>query len=107
MTAFRDREQAFEIQYAHDEELRFKTRARRNKLIGLWAAEKMGLKGEAASEYARTVVFADFKLKGDEALSKKIAGDLGDRGVRVCESEVLEQMAPMMALASQQVRAEG
>ncbi|MFO7856267.1 MAG: DUF1476 domain-containing protein [Paracoccaceae bacterium] len=81
MTTFDDREQAFEKKYAHDEEMRFKAEARRDKLLGLWAAELMGLEGEAADEYARSVVIADLEEPGDENVYRKVSADLEAKGV--------------------------
>lgn len=81
MTTFDDREQAFEKKYAHDEEMRFKAEARRDKLLGLWAAELMGLEGEAAQEYARAVVIADLQEAGDEDVFRKVSADLEAKGV--------------------------
>lgn len=79
MTTFDDRENAFEAKFAHDEEMQFKAVARRNKLLGLWAAEIMGLEGDAADEYAKSVVIADFEEAGHEDVVRKVAGDLGDK----------------------------
>jgi hypothetical protein len=78
MTTFDDRESAFENKFAHDEELRFRAEARRNKLLGLWAAGLMGKADDAASAYAREVVAADFQEAGDEDVFRKLAADLGD-----------------------------
>ena len=80
MASFDDRQKGFENKYAHDQELQFKAQARRNKLLGLWAAEKMGLTGEAANDYAKTVVRADFDEPGDEDVFRKIRKDLDDKG---------------------------
>ena len=76
MSTFKDRENAFENKYAHDEEMMFKAVARRNKLLGLWAAELMGKSGDEATEYAKSVVLADFEEAGHEDFVRKIAGDL-------------------------------
>lgn len=81
MTTFDDREQAFEKKYAHDEEMRFRAAARRDKLLGLWAAALMGLEGEAADEYARSVVIADLQEAGDEDVFRKVSADLEAKGV--------------------------
>ena len=78
MTTFDDRENAFENKYAHDEEMKFKAEARRNKLLGLWAAELLGKTGEDADAYAKEVVRADFEEAGHEDVVRKVAGDLGD-----------------------------
>ncbi len=78
MSTFDDRESAFENKFAHDEEMKFRAEARRNKLLGLWAAELMGKTGEDADTYAREVVKADFEEAGHEDVVRKVAGDLGD-----------------------------
>ena len=77
MTTFDDRENAFETKFAHDEEMNFKANARRNKLLGLWAAELLGKSGEEAEAYAREVIKSDFEEAGDEDVYRKVAGDLG------------------------------
>ena len=76
MTTFDDRKDAFEKKFAHDEELRFKANARRNKLLGLWAAEKLGKNGADAEAYAKSVVMADFQEAGDDDVLRKVKGDL-------------------------------
>jgi len=78
MTTFEDRESAFENKFAHDEEMKFKAEARRNKLLGLWAAELLGKTGEDADTYAKEVVLSDFEEAGHEDVVRKVAGDLGD-----------------------------
>jgi len=78
MSTFDERETAFENKFAHDEEMKFRAEARRNKLLGLWAAELMGKTGEDAEVYARAVVKADFEEPGHEDVVRKVAGDLGD-----------------------------
>jgi hypothetical protein len=78
MTTFDDRESAFENKFAHDEEMKFKAEARRNKLLGLWAAELLGKTGEDADTYAREVIASDFEEAGHEDVVRKVAGDLGD-----------------------------
>jgi hypothetical protein len=80
MTTFDDRENAFENKFAHDQEMQFKAEARRNKLLGLWAAELLGKTGDEADAYAIEVVKADFEEAGHEDVMRKVAGDLGDRG---------------------------
>jgi hypothetical protein len=79
MSTFDDREKAFENKFAHDAEMLFKAEARRNKLLGLWAAELMGKSAEEAAEYAKEVVKADFEEAGHEDVYRKVAGDLGDK----------------------------
>ena len=79
MSTFDDRENAFEAKFAHDEEMQFKVTARANKLLGLWAAELLGKTGDAAEDYAKSVVVADFEEAGHEDVIRKVAGDLGDK----------------------------
>jgi len=78
MTSFDDRERAFENKFAHDEEMKFRAEARRNKLLGLWAAELLGKTGDEADAYAIEVVKSDFEEAGHEDVVRKVAGDLGD-----------------------------
>jgi hypothetical protein len=105
MTTFDKREEGFEKKFAHDEELRFKATARRNKLLGLWAAEKLGLSGDAANDYARTVVAAEFGEGRDEDVVGKVMGDLLAKGVDITETEIRAKMDELMARAIAQVKA--
>jgi hypothetical protein len=105
MTTFDKREEGFEKKFAHDEELKFKAEARRNKLLGLWVAEKLGLSGDAANEYAREVVAADFEEAGDGDVLRKVMRDLGAKGVAITEQQVRAKMDELMALAIAQVKA--
>ncbi len=104
MTTFDNREKGFEAKYKHDQETQFKVNARRNKLLGLWAAEKLGLDGAAAEAYAKEVVVADFDEPGDEDVFRKVWGDLGDRGVS--EKDIRHQMERLIAVAGEQVARE-
>jgi hypothetical protein len=79
MTTFDEREHAFENKFAHDAEMQFKAEARRNKLLGLWAAELMGKSGQEAADYAKEVVKADFEEAGHEDVVRKVSGDLGSK----------------------------
>lgn len=88
MTSFEDRERAFEAKFARDEELQFRITARRNKLLGLWAAERMGLTAEETDAYAKSVVQADFEEAGDEDVVRKLFADLVSAGVDVDEGTV-------------------
>jgi len=106
MTTFDDREKAFEKKYAHDTEMQFRAEARRNKLLGLWAAGKMGLSGDAAEAYAKTVVIADLKEAGDQDVLRKVAGDLSAKGASVTESEVRKQMQDLLVAAKTQLMKE-
>ncbi len=105
MTTFDDRENAYESKFAHDAELRFKCEARRNKLLGLWAAEKMGVSGDAAADYAKEVVKADFEEAGDEDVFRKVKGDFLQKGVIAKDDEIRAKMAELMAEAVRQVEA--
>jgi hypothetical protein len=104
MTTFDKREEGFEKKFALDEDQKFRAEARRNKLLGLWVAEKQGISGEAAAAYAREVVAADFEPGGDGA-ARKVTADLGARGVAVTEPELRAKMDELMALAITQVKA--
>ncbi|NLH80569.1 MAG: DUF1476 domain-containing protein [Phyllobacteriaceae bacterium] len=107
MTTFDKREEAFEQKYAHDEELQFKATARRNKLLGLWAAEKMGISGDAAAAYAKTVVEADLAEGGDADVIAKVLADLTAAGVAQSEHQIRRTMDELMATAIDQVKAQG
>ena len=104
MTTFDKREEGFEKKFALDEELKFKADARRNKLLGLWAAEKLGLSGDAANAYAREVVAADFEPGGDGAF-RKVLGDLTAKGVAMTEPELRVKMDQLTATAVMQIKA--
>ena len=98
MSTFDDRQKGFEAKYAHDAEMQFKAEARRNKLLGLWAAEKMGHADPEA--YAKEVIAADFEEVGDEDVYRKIAGDMGDKAT---EAEIRAQMSQLLAEAKAQL----
>ena len=106
MVQFDDREQAFEKKFAHDEELQFKANARRNKLLGLWAADLLGLKGEAADAYAVEVIKADLEEVGEEDVYRKVKGDLDAKGLDVSEHRVRKAMADLMKDAQRQIMEE-
>nr|WP_321444053.1 DUF1476 domain-containing protein [uncultured Cohaesibacter sp.] len=106
MTTFDKREDAFEAKFAHDEELRFKATARRNKLLGLWAAEKMGLDEAAAVEYAKEVVRSDFEEPGEEDVYRKIVADFSEAKVDQSEHQIRRTMSELMAVAIEQVKTE-
>ncbi|PWR25643.1 DUF1476 domain-containing protein [Zavarzinia aquatilis] len=88
MASFNDREKGFEAKFAHDEDKRFRAVARRNKLLGLWAAEKLGLSGEAADAYAKEVVVADFVEAGDEDVIRKVLSDFIAKGVVLTDRHI-------------------
>lgn len=106
MTSFEERERAFERKFAHDEELRFRAMARRNKLLGLWAAEKMGLSGDDAEVYAKEVVKADFEEKGDEDVFRKVRRDFDDKSVDLSDQVIRSTMVDLLEEAVQQIEAE-
>ena len=105
MTTFDKREEGFEKKFAIDEELKFKADARRNKLLGLWVAEQLGLSGEAAASYAREVVAADFEEAGDRDVVHKVTADLAAKGVAISNVALGAKMDELMALALVQVKA--
>ena len=102
MTSFDDREKAFEDKFAKDAEFQFKVTARRNKLLGLWAAEKLKLTPEEAEAYAKTVVAADFEEAGDDDVFRKVHGDLAAQGIGTSEHEVRRAMEDTMVEARRQ-----
>jgi hypothetical protein len=102
MTTFDDRETAFETKFAHDADLEFKITARRNKLLGLWAAEKMKLTPEESDSYAKSVVQADFEEAGDEDVVRKLMGDLTSAGIETNDTEIRGAMADQMVIARRQ-----
>ena len=105
MTTFDKREEGFEKKFAHDEELRFKATARRNKLLGLWAAEKLGKAGPDAEAYAKSVVMADFEEAGDEDVMRKVKADLDAAGVTQSDHQIRRTMDELLALAVKQIQA--
>ena len=105
MTTFDKREAGFENKFAHDEELRFKATARRNKLLGAWAAEKMGMTGAAADAYAKEVVAADFEEAGDDDVVRKLVGDFKAKNVVQTEQQIHQAMDELMAKAVAQIEA--
>lgn len=107
MTTFQDREKGFENKYKHDQEKLFKITARRNKLLGLWAAAEFGLSGDAADAYAKTVVLADFDKPGDEDVVAKVLGDFKSRGKELTEHKLRTEMDRLMREAEAQIGAQG
>jgi hypothetical protein len=107
MTTFDKREEGFEKKFAHDEELRFKANARRNKLLGMWAAEKMGLSGAQAEAYAKEVVMADFEEPGDQDVFRKIRKDCDSKKVALSDQDIRRAMDELMAQAIAQIKASG
>ena len=107
MTTFDKREEGFEKKFAHDEELRFKASARRNKMLGLWAAEKLGLTGAEADSYAKEVVAADFEEPGDQDVFRKIRKDLDAKQVAASDQDIRRVMDELMAQAIEQTKKSG
>jgi hypothetical protein len=105
MTTFENRKDAFEKKFARDAELRFKATARRNKLLGLWAAEKLGKSGEEADAYAREVIRSDMQEAGDEDVVRKVRGDFEAAGVQQSEHQIRRTMEELLAKAVAQIEA--
>jgi hypothetical protein len=106
MTTFDKRKDAFENKFAHDAELQFKAGARRNKLLGLWAAALLGKGGTDAEAYAKTVVAADFEQAGDHDVFRKIRADFDAAGVQQSDHQIRRTMDELMQKAIEQVRTE-
>lgn len=106
MSGFGERRDAFENKFAHDEDLRFRAVARRNKLLGLWAAEKLGKTGDDAQAYAGQVVRADFEEAGDEDVIRKVSGDFSAASVNVSDAELRAQLQALLEEAVKQITAE-
>jgi hypothetical protein len=107
MSGFDKRQEGFENKFAHDEELKFKATARRNKLLGLWAAEKFGLSGDEAEEYAKSVVKADFEEPGEEDVYRKVRQDFDDKNIEQSDHQIRRTMDELMAEAIEQIRDKG
>ncbi len=105
MTTFDKREEGFEKKFAHDEELRFRANARRNKLLGLWAAGKLGLAGADADAYAKEVVVADLEEAGDDDVFRKIRRDFDAKGVAESDHQIRRTMIELMETAIAQIKA--
>ena len=106
MTTFDNREKAFEEKYKHDQELQFKVEVRRNKLLGLWVAEMLDLKGADADAYAKEVISADFEEAGDQDLVRKILGDFTDKSVEMSEHRLRRKMDELISVAKDQIMKE-
>jgi hypothetical protein len=105
MTTFDKREEGFEKKFALDEELRFKANARRNRLLGLWAAEKLGLSGSAADAYAKDVVVADFEKAEDDNVFGKVRRDFDAKGIAQSDQDIRKVMVDLMRQAVDQIKA--
>jgi hypothetical protein len=103
MPTFEDREKGFEAKFTHDQEQRFKIAARRNRMLGLWAAERLGLAGAEAEAYARQVVMADFEKPGDDDVVGKVVADLKAKGVPVSPGVVRTELEKFGQLAREQM----
>ena len=106
MTTFDEREKGFEAKYKHDQELQFKVSARRNKLLGLWAAELLGLSESDADAYAKEVIASDFEEPGDDDVLRKVLGDFEAKGVDKSEHQVRKRMDELMDDARRQIMEE-
>ena len=106
MATFDDREKGFEQKYKHDKELEFKVNARRNRLLGLWAAKEMGIPDAEAEAYAKAVVMADFQRPGDDDVVEKIVGDFKQKGIEMSEHRVRKHMSELLDMARKQVMTE-
>lgn len=104
MSGFDKRREGYESKFAHDQDLKFKATARRNKLLGLWVAEKLGLSGDAAEAYAKEVVKADFEEAGDDDVFRKVRGDLDAKKVVVSDHQIRREMEELMAKAVEQIQ---
>ena len=103
MSGFDKRREGFESKFAHDEDLRFRATARRDKLLGLWAAEKLGLSGTAADDYAKEVVKAEFEESGDHDVFRKIRRDFDAKSIAISDHQIRREMDDLMAVAVEQV----
>ena len=106
MTNFEDREKGYERKFAHDEELKFKATARRNKLLGLWAAEQLGITGDQAQAYAREVIKADLEIPGGDDVFRKIRRDFDAKGVQKSDHQIRSKIVDLMGVAISQIEAE-
>ena len=107
MNVFDDRERGEEARYALDQDTQFKVMARRNKLLGLWAADLMGLAGDDAEAYAKSVVLSDLEEPGDEDVFRKVRGDFDAAGIDRTDAHIREQMAELMPIAREQILKDG
>ncbi len=103
MSQFDDRERAEEAKFAMDQETEFKVMARRNRMLGLWAADVLGLAGAEADAYAKTVVMADLQEPGDEDVFRKVRGDFDAKGIQRSDAEIREQMAMLLPAARDEI----
>jgi hypothetical protein len=107
MSTFDKRQEGFESKFAHDEDLKFRATARRNKLLGLWAAEKLGISGDEAEAYARSVVKADFEEPGEEDVFRKVRGDFDAKKIDQSDHQIRRTMDELLQKAVDQIQTEG
>ncbi|MFT0861188.1 DUF1476 domain-containing protein [Ancylobacter sp. G4_0304] len=107
MSTFDNREDAFEAKFAHDATLRFKASARRNRALGLWAADKLGLSGDEAAAYAKSLIEADLEEAGDEDVYRKVKADFDAKGLDISEHRIRRTMEELLADAIASLKAEG
>lgn len=103
MTSFDEREKGFERKFAHDEELLFKTNVLRNKMLGAWAAAKLGKAGEEAVQYAKDVVLVDFEAEGDQDVIGKLLKDFYNAEINITEAEITTEMERLLPIAQKQI----
>jgi hypothetical protein len=106
MTTFDERERGYEKKFAHDQDLKFKAEARRNKYLGEWAAAKLGLSGTAVEDYVKAVRKADLAKAGDDDVMQKVMKDFADKGLNVAQSEVRKQMNDFLSRAVREIEAD-
>jgi len=106
MTSFDERERSYEKKFALDEELKFKSEARRNRLVAQWVAGKLGLTGTAVDDYVKAVRKADLVEKGDDDVFRKLKADLSEKGVAISDGELRKAMAEFLLTAVQQIEGE-
>jgi hypothetical protein len=106
MTTFNNREKAFEDKYKHDQDLQFKVEVRRNKLLGLWVAELLGMSGADANAYAKEVVSADFEEPGDADVVRKVLGDTEPKNLDLNEHSLRKKMDELLTVAKEQIMSE-
>lgn len=105
MTTFDKREEGFEKKFALDEEQKFKAMARRNRMLGMWAAEKLGITGDAAADYAKDVVAADFEESGDDDVLRKVEKDFAAKGLTIGAGDIRAKMSELLTEAVAQLKA--
>ena len=103
MTSFDEREKGFERKFAHDEELSFKANALRNKMLGMWAAERLGKSGEEAAQYAKDIVMVDFEAEGDQDVIGKLLKDFYNAEIHITEAEITVEMERLLPIAQKQI----